>query len=150
MVEYLWPEEIPLIDKGHPDLFWLQEDTWVERIFIGKAGYKTTLWFCAQERMPWDGASVPRFFWRLIGSPFRGRYRWPSIFHDAGYKKMLLVFQLVQGELIDVSDIVTKEWIDEEFLNMMESRGVELWRRKAMFKAVDKFGTWDENRRKAA
>ena len=29
-----------------------------------------------------DGASIPRFFWRFIGSPFVGRYRRPSVIHD--------------------------------------------------------------------
>lgn len=29
-----------------------------------------------------DGASIPKFFWRFIGSPFVGRYRRPSVIHD--------------------------------------------------------------------
>lgn len=29
-----------------------------------------------------DGASIPRFFWRVIGSPFIGKYRRPSVLHD--------------------------------------------------------------------
>ena len=29
-----------------------------------------------------DGASIPRFFWRFIGSPFIGRYRRASVIHD--------------------------------------------------------------------
>lgn len=29
-----------------------------------------------------DGASIPRFFWRFIGSPFCGRYRRASVLHD--------------------------------------------------------------------
>lgn len=29
-----------------------------------------------------DGASIPRFFWRAIGSPFVGRYRRASVLHD--------------------------------------------------------------------
>lgn len=29
-----------------------------------------------------DGASVPRFFWRIIGSPFVGKYRRASVIHD--------------------------------------------------------------------
>lgn len=29
-----------------------------------------------------DGASIPRFFWRFIGSPFVGKYRRPSVIHD--------------------------------------------------------------------
>lgn len=29
-----------------------------------------------------DGASIPRAFWTLVGSPYRGRYRYASIVHD--------------------------------------------------------------------
>jgi hypothetical protein len=29
-----------------------------------------------------DGASIPQFFWSLIGGPFEGLYRGPSIVHD--------------------------------------------------------------------
>jgi hypothetical protein len=29
-----------------------------------------------------DGASIPKFFWRLIGSPFVGKFREASVIHD--------------------------------------------------------------------
>jgi hypothetical protein len=29
-----------------------------------------------------DGASIPQVFWSLIGGPFEGRYRGPSVIHD--------------------------------------------------------------------
>jgi hypothetical protein len=29
-----------------------------------------------------DGASIPRLFWTLVGSPFTGHYRTASIIHD--------------------------------------------------------------------
>jgi hypothetical protein len=29
-----------------------------------------------------DGASIPWFFWRFIGSPFVGKYRRASVIHD--------------------------------------------------------------------
>ena len=29
-----------------------------------------------------DGASIPRIFWRIIGSPFFGHYRRASVIHD--------------------------------------------------------------------
>jgi hypothetical protein len=31
---------------------------------------------------PWNGASIPRFFWRVFGSPFVGLHRKPSVVHD--------------------------------------------------------------------
>lgn len=30
----------------------------------------------------WDGASIPRFFWRLVGHPFTSSYRRASLVHD--------------------------------------------------------------------
>ncbi len=29
-----------------------------------------------------DGASIPRFFWRIIGGPLTGKYRRASVIHD--------------------------------------------------------------------
>lgn len=33
-----------------------------------------------------DGASIPRLFWRLVGPPLRGTYRRGALLHDACYK----------------------------------------------------------------
>jgi hypothetical protein len=33
-----------------------------------------------------NGASIPRPLWSIIGSPFTGRYRAPSVLHDALYQ----------------------------------------------------------------
>ena len=30
----------------------------------------------------WNGASIPRFLWRVFGSPFVGKHRKPSVLHD--------------------------------------------------------------------
>lgn len=43
------------------------------RVWPVPAGFKT------------DGASIPRFLWSFIGSPFNGAYRLPALFHDAAY-----------------------------------------------------------------
>ena len=37
-----------------------------------------------------DGASIPRIFWRLIGSPFQPRYMRAALVHDFLYKNGLL------------------------------------------------------------
>ena len=34
-----------------------------------------------------DGASVPRFFWRVLGHPFDGRKLGPSLRHDWHYEQ---------------------------------------------------------------
>jgi len=33
----------------------------------------------------WNGASNPRFFWRILGSPFQPKYMVPSLVHDYLY-----------------------------------------------------------------
>ena len=30
----------------------------------------------------WNGASIPRFFWRVVGTPFQPKYMAPSMVHD--------------------------------------------------------------------
>lgn len=43
------------------------------------------LWV-AEPNMIFDGASIPRCFYWLIGSPFTGYYRRWAVIHDAYYK----------------------------------------------------------------
>ncbi|MCP4127739.1 MAG: DUF1353 domain-containing protein [Gammaproteobacteria bacterium] len=71
-----------------------------------------------------DGASIPRFFWRVIGSPFVGKYRRPSVIHDVYCDNHLRPHQ----EVHDVFD------------EMMEVENVSDHKRASMFNAVDKFG----------
>ena len=33
----------------------------------------------------WDGASIPRFFWRIAGSPMTGKYYLAALVHDMFY-----------------------------------------------------------------
>lgn len=35
----------------------------------------------------WNGASIPRLFWRVIGSPFVGKHRKPSVIHDCLWER---------------------------------------------------------------
>lgn len=86
----------------------------------------------AKHGMPTNGASVPRFMWRLIGSPFVGDYVCSAVIHDALY--------ISQG-----LGLLTKEEADKLFLEMMEIEGVSLWKRNAMYYAVKWFGdeAWD-------
>jgi hypothetical protein len=66
---------------------WLDDGVTMELLediyFIDSAGIK---WACRAG--DWvDGASIPRFFWRIIGSPLRGKYRKASVFHDVACTK---------------------------------------------------------------
>lgn len=71
-----------------------------------------------------NGASIPRFFWRVIGSPFVGRFRRPSVFHDVycGNK---------------VRECAATHRV---FKLMMLCDGVEPMKAEAMYRAVKYFG----------
>ncbi len=71
-----------------------------------------------------DGASIPRFFWRVIGSPFIGYYRRASVIHD--------VYCETQSRSAQVTH--------DMFLAAMIADGVPQVRADTMFNAVNTFG----------
>lgn len=71
-----------------------------------------------------DGASIPRFFWRVIGSPFVGFYREPSVIHDVYCKNKSRSAQ-------DTHDC---------FKEMMIVNGVNDFKADTMFNAVNTAG----------
>lgn len=81
-----------------------------------------------------DGASIPRFFWRLIGPPLTGRYRQAAVIHDAGYTADL------QWNIDGDSRSYNRKDVDTLFLQLMEALGVPWWRRRLMHLAVRLFG----------
>lgn len=75
---------------------------------IVKAGFK------------FDGASIPRAFWWLIGSPFTGKYRKAALLHDALY----------------AAELYEREVCDNKFDEVMEKDGVNWFKRNTMWLAV--------------
>lgn len=71
-----------------------------------------------------NGASIPRLFWTLIGSPFDYRFRRAALYHDAMYH----------------SHMVSKREADRGFLDLLKAEGVSWWKRTAMWMAVSLFG----------
>jgi hypothetical protein len=88
--------------------------------FTDSKGKKWT----AKEKRVVDGASIPRFLWRLIGSPFVGRYRDASVIHD--------VYCQDRDE--------PSEEVHAMFEEAMLARGVPSTKRWLMAQAVKKFG----------
>jgi len=84
--------------------------------------------FIDSEGRPWvaragsvvDGASIPRFFWRFIGSPFVGKYRRPSVIHD----------------VYCVSKDKPHREVHEMFYEAMLAEGVPKAKARAMYWAV--------------
>jgi hypothetical protein len=76
-----------------------------------------------------DGASIPRVFWSIIGGPFEGLYREPSVVHDHYCGIRTRPVQAVHSV----------------FFEAMLTSGVPESRAWLMYKAVSKFGpTWTE------
>lgn len=71
-----------------------------------------------------NGASIPRFAWHLVGSPFVGKYRRASVIHD--------VYCTTKSE----------PWqaVHKVFNEMMTVDGVPWLKRLVMFRAVWFFG----------
>ena len=72
-----------------------------------------------------DGASIPKLFWSIIGSPF-GKYTASALIHDALY----------------ASELLPREDADTIFINTMVYKGVNEDKRNAMYLAVDIFGKY--------
>jgi hypothetical protein len=77
-----------------------------------------------KEGFEYDGASIPKAFWWLIGSPFSGKYRLAATIHDALY----------------ATQLTTREESDDIFYNIMVNEGVAIWKAKLMYTAVLAFG----------
>ena len=71
-----------------------------------------------------DGASIPKVFWGIIGSPMTGGYQRAACMHDALY----------------ASEYFPREICDVLFLEAMESDGVSWIKRNLMYNAVRAFG----------
>jgi len=94
--------------------------------------------------METDGASIPRFFWRVIGHPMSLPYVKAAVLHDAGYMARLRWYRKNTDGWVE--DDYTREEIDNLFLEIMKMLGVSWWRRRLMYIAVRWFGggNWTE------
>lgn len=80
----------------------------------------------------WDGASIPRIFWRLIGAKTDSRFLIPSLIHDV---------------LCENHDYVNGDryFADKVFERLLYVSGVSAFNRWLMFHSVDnwqKFCKW--------
>jgi len=82
--------------------------------------------------MVFDGASIPRFFWRLVGPPMREAYRPAAVLHDAAYKSEL------QAETHTGCPVAppTRKEADEILRLASIWRGVPSWKATVMYRAV--------------
>lgn len=71
-----------------------------------------------------NGASIPKFFWRVIGGPLEGRYRRASVIHDVYCEHRSRPFRSVH----------------RMFYDACRADGCEWWRATLMYWAVRLFG----------
>jgi hypothetical protein len=99
------------IEKISNSEYSLLKDVTVESL-----GYRITV----MKGLEFDGASIPKMFWSIIGSPFTGKYTRSALVHDALY----------------MSESLTRKEADSVFLGLMKQDGVSLLKRNVMWGAV--------------
>jgi len=96
----------------------IDEDTFVllHRLIYKNNDFIITVY----KNFDFDGASIPRIFWTLIGSPTTGRYTKPACLHDALY----------------ASKIFDRKMCDLLFLEAMKAENVGYITRTLIYNAV--------------
>lgn len=109
---------------------------------------------------PFDGASIPRLFWRVVGPPLRATYRRGALLHDAAYKGLVRAYPF--DPATDIPDIrhaldefptlvppvlagrnllpVEREEADDLIAILAEWNGTARWRCLLIRRAVKMFG----------
>lgn len=107
----------------------------VQKPFLNKEFFETTLFdlknrkkysFPVEKNYTWDGASIPRLFWRIIGSKSDNRFLIPSLIHD----------KLCENHSFVDND---RYFADKVFEKLLKVSGVGTVKRFLMFHAVDNF-----------
>ena len=123
--------------SGRP-LVWLMEDPRLVRLYESfsyttLAGQKHV----APAGFIFDGASIPRFFWRTIGPPLTGKHRYAAIIHD------ILCHQARQMAKADPTEGAERRaYADEIFREMLEVSGVGRTKCALMYRGVRIDAKW--------
>lgn len=98
-----------------------------DMVVLERFGYRdenNEWWWCEPGDVI-NGASIPRFAWSLIGSPYVGKYRRATALHDSGY-----IHRDPRG----------RKAVDKMMLSASKTDGVWLLKRRAMYRTVRLFG----------
>ncbi len=101
--------------QGKRDMRLLEPITYID---------SSNIHWLAEEGRVIDGASIPRFFWRVCGAPLSGKYRRASVLHDVYCVKKTRPHKAVH----------------RMFYEAMLEDGVSKAKAKVMYKAVRLFG----------
>jgi hypothetical protein len=105
---------------GEKRLYRLQEDYLVQLPYSKK-------WLLIKAGFLFDGASIPRWLWSIIGNPFDPNWLAAALIHDALYAAELLSRHLCDKELL---------WA------MRRTSKIGRDKARTFFIAVDTFGGW--------
>ena len=114
-------EKLPVCSDG-------QRLTLLEPIAISLWWGKTYVPRCLDADFSWDGATIPRWLWWLMGHPLSPQLRWASLWHDIGCREA----QCIEDRTI----------ADAVFLRLLREAGVGKYRRLAMWAAVRVYGIY--------
>jgi len=89
----------------------------------------------AKAGFEFDGASIPKFFWRAVGHPFSFKLLRPAVIHDICY----------------ATECFEREYSDDLFEEMLDFAGVSELVENSMYYAVRIGGddVWEENTEKS-
>lgn len=117
--------------SGEPEARWLTEAAPDRDMILIEA-----FWFQDAKGRRWDapagskvnGASIPRFLWAVIGSPYTGDYRRASIVHDVACDAA-------------VGDSAARRVADKMFYEACREGGCSRWAATVLYIGV-RFGAW--------
>jgi len=121
-------EPLPSMSQAEKDMIELYP-------FINCTSLKVTLFdrkkeksykFTICKHFRWDGATINRFCWWIIGSKTNPKYRTPSLIHD---------YLCLNKYVIDYD----RNYSSRVFRALLAVAGVKKWRRNIMYFAVDVF-----------
>lgn len=90
----------------------------------------------APSNFEWDGATIPRWAWSIIGYYPGGQMTAPSLWHDLIYVQKGHIFNSVTGE----NEYISRKHCDELFYHHMIRSGISEKKAKAMYQAIRFFG----------
>ena len=88
-----------------------------------------------------DGASIPRFLWRVVDHPFQRLMIYAAVVHDAGYHGTAKAIDATTRQPIETD----KDFFDKAFLDIMLHCGVSRVKAYIAYKGVSIFGgsSWE-------
>ena len=142
MINWYEDEELAIFFNHKPNTHMLEplpsmsqdEKDWIEKYpFINCTQLKVSLYdkklpkmynFTINKSFRWDGATIPKMFWFIIGSKTNPKFRNPSLIHD---------YMCNNKSCVDFR----RNFSSRVFKAMLKVAGVKFWRRELMYICVE-------------